>query len=267
MPKTKTLKNILTESMFFRSFRLAKSSMAKTSLMVLFDVSFFLSFYYVLPLIASYSVQGIAVLQGSSFLAAYLVFSIVYTMLVIFAYSFFKYCVLDFVSSMLEKRLFSFRRLFAFFLLNIVLYLPVFLAFSFILDSIREAYRPYFFFAVGVPFGILLYLIVNISNSIFYHGASIRRSLKGSFRIIFSGFKSCSGTILPIIIAAVILALFLWVAGSAVSLLFAGNYFLYLRAYSYFTSAGIVLTSAVFYLVLLVNRISFYSIAMDKNSK
>ena len=254
-------KNILSSSLFLKSIRLAKSNPGKIGLMVLFDVSFFVSFYYVFPLLARYLAENINPPQTLFFLILSFVLSALYALLVLFFYSFFKYGVLDFINSLFAKSEFLFARLWKFYILNIILFIPIFALFSILLGSIKEAYKPYFFVVIGLSLSILLYIILNISHSLFYNGASLKDSIIKGFSIAFTRIKIYMEIILTLMLAALILSILFLGAGYLISFLGSKNYFLYLKLYAYFTSATFIITYLVLYFVILINRISFYNLA------
>ena len=55
--------------------------------------------------------------------------------------------------------------------------------------------------------------------------------------------------------------------GHLVNFLASKNYYLYLRVYSYFANISLLIQFLAFYFVILLNRISFYAITLEKNFK
>ena len=257
------IKNLIKNSLFAKSFNLAKSNPGKIGLVVLFDVSFLASFYYILPFFLSYSASTILWPKSGAFVYVYLIADFIYKLLQIFVYSFFKYSILDFIKSFFQKTDFSLKRLWQFYLLNIILILPLFIVFNIILDSVKEAYRPYFFVITGMPIFLFLYVILNLSHSFFYDGNSLKNSLRKSLSLTFGKIKSYRETIGVIILALLVLGLLFLIAGSLVRFSTSGNYLLYLKTYDYFKTAAIVAVDIVMYLIILINRISFYSVARE----
>ena len=257
------IKNLIKNSLFAKSFDLAKSNPGKIGLMILFDASFLASFYYILPLILGYFAGTILLFQSGAFIYAYLLFEFIYRLLQIFVYSFFKYSILDFIKSLFQKTEFSFKRLVQFYLLNISLILPLFIAFNFVLGSVKEAYRPYFFIITGIPISLFLYAILNLAHSFFSEGNSIKNSLKKSFSLAFEKMKAYRETIGVIILTLLVLGVFFLIAGYLIRFSTSGNYLLYLKAYSYFKTATIAIVDFVIYFIIVINRISFYSAARD----
>ena len=257
------IKNVFKNSLFARSFSLAKSNPSKIGLIVLFDISFLVSFYYVLPILARYFASNIAVSETASFLIIFNIFSLLHLFLILFVYSFFKYCVLDSIKSMFAKADSSFNRLWQFYLLNVILLLPAYILFSAVIGGVKEAYRPYALIVLGTPVSLFLYALINLSHSFFYQGSSIKESIKRSLKITFTKLKVYRETILVIIIGALVLGLLFFGIGKIISIIASRNYMLYLNIYGYFKQTSIIALDLIFYLIILMNRISFYAIAKE----
>lgn len=258
------IKNIIKNSLFVNSFALAKANPGKIGLMVLFDVSFLASFYYILPLLLGYAASAVLWPQSSVFIYVYLLLGFVYRLLQVFVYSFFKYSILDFIKSLFQKTEFSFKRFWEFYLLNIILIIPLFVVFSFIIGSVKEAYRPYFFVITGIPIFLFLYIIVNLSHSLFSEANSLKSSLKKSFSATFEKMKFYREAIGIIILALLVFGVLFLIAGYLIQVFTSGNYLLYLKVYGYFKTSLIFIIDVALYFVILINRISFYSVTRAK---
>ena len=253
------------ESLFIKSFRLAKSNPNKTGLMILFDVLFLVSIF-ALNALATYFAQSLVVPSTLSSAFVLIAFSLIYYLIALFAYSFFKYSVLDCIKSLFEKAEFSFKRLAQFYSLNIVIagiFLAIMLLANFIVVSIKPEYRPFLFILLAIPYLLFLYVIANISHSLFYQGNSIKDSIKKSFRITFTKMRVYRETILIMVLFALALWLLFFGSGYLIRVIGAKNYSLYLNMYAYFKQASIIVFDLAFYLVILINRISFYAISRE----
>lgn len=275
------LKNIAKNSLFAKSFWLAKSNPGKTGLMVLFDILFLVSVYslYRLNLIFA---KSIIIEKSLSSIFIFLVFSLIYYLIILFVYSFFKYSILDFIKSLFEKTEFSFKRLGQFYLLNIIIAGILFVASiiaGYILVSIKESYRPFLYFLIASPYWVVIniysifsihslisYIFVNLSHSEFYEGDSIKTAIKKSFTTTFAKIRSYRETISIMILFALALWLLFLGSGYLIRLFTSKNYGLYLITYAYFKQASIIIFDIVFYLVILINRISFYSVMKENKS-
>ena len=189
-------------------------------------------------------------------------------MIVLFVYSFFKYCLLDFIKYLIEKTNFSLKRLGQFYSLNIIIagiFFAIMLLLNIILANVKQDYQPYVFIVMAVPYSLFLYIIINTSHSLFYQGASIKESIKNNFKITFTKIAVYRETVLVMILVALLLGLLFLGSGYLVSLIASKNYSLYLNVYAYFKQASVLIFDLVFYIMILINRISFYS--MTKENK
>ena len=237
----------------------------KIGLMVLFDFLFLVSFY-ALYVFSQYAAQGIFLSQSLSSVYIFLVLSLTYYLIVIFAYSFFKYIVLDYAKSLFEKADISFRRLGQFYALNIIIagiFFMIMILANFLLASIKLQYRPFVFIALAGPYLLFLYVLLNMSHSLFYQGASFKGSLKKGFKITFTKIRVYRETILIMILFALLLWLLFFGSGYLIRLAASKNYGMYLAYYAYFKQASIIIFDIAFYLVIFINRISFYAIARE----
>ncbi|MBI2649958.1 hypothetical protein HYX04_01450 [Candidatus Woesearchaeota archaeon] len=262
VPKIKIEKR---KSLFLKSFRLAKSNLNKTGLMVLFDALFLVS-VFALYRISLFFAQSVAAPPTLSLAVMFMALSLSYYLIILFAYSFFKYSILDFIKSLFEKTEFSFNRLGQFYSLNIIIagiFFAIMLAANYILASIKQAYAPFVFIFLAIPYLLFLYVIINTAHSLFYEGASIKESVKKSFRITFTKMKVYRETILTMILFALVLWLLFFGSGYLIKLLASKNYNLYLNTYAYFKQVSIIVFDLVFYTAVLINRISFYAVIRE----
>lgn len=259
------LKSIKKELLFIKSFKLLKSNLNKTGLMILFDVLFIVSAFGLQTLFKYFAQSlniSIAIPKTTATAFIYIAFSLIYYLIVLFAYSFFKYCVLDFIRSLFERAEFSFKRLGQFYSLNITIagiFFAVMIVLNFLLASIKPNYQPFIFIFLAVPYLLVLYMTANTSHSLFYEGASIKESIKKGFSMTFTKIKAYKEIILALVLSAFVLWLLFFGSGYIIRLIASRNYNLYLNTYTYFKQASIVVFDIVFYLVILINRVSFYA--------
>ena len=252
--------NLKKDWLFLKSFRFAKANPGKIGLMILFDLLFVASFFYVFPAFAKYLNQNLTISQTMTFAITLIVLDIVYKLLTLFAYSFFKYCVLDSVKSIFQKTEFSLKRLWKFCLLNIILFVPPYLVLGFILSGIKEAYRPYVFIFLGLAISPFLYIIINIAQSYFYQGASIKKSVSKGFEFL-NKKEVYKGVILILVIFLLLYGALLWLISYSFNYIVSNNYTSYLIQHAYFKSISIIVFDALFYCIIVVNRLSFYNLA------
>ncbi len=258
--------------LFARSLSLAKPNPGKIGLMVLFDFMFFFVFFFVLPelndWLKMYIAKNISLSQNVSFyfILIFLLLGLIYYLMVLLIYSFFKYCVLDSVKSLFEAAQFSFKRLWQFYSLNIVIagiFFAVFAFIDFLLMRIKEDYRIPVFVIFAAPIILFLYIILNTSHSSFYEGSSIKASLKKGFESAFTKIKAYKEAVAVLLVAGSLLWLVLAAIGYLIRIPASKNYGLYANAYAYFTQSSLVIFYVVFYFIILINRISFYAMARE----
>ena len=231
--------------------------------MVLFDAMFLVSFFGLQILATNFS-QSIAVFATSAII--FIILSLIYYLIVLFVFSFFKYSILDFIKSLFEKTGCSFKRLGQFYSLNLIIagiFFAIMILANFLLASIKEQYRPFVFIFLAAPYLLFLYVIINTSHSLFYQDNSIKDTIKKSFSITFTKIKIYRETILIMIIYALVLWLLFFGSGYLLRLLTSKNYSLYLNAYAHFKQISVIAFDLVFYFIILINRISFYSIIKE----
>ncbi len=262
------IKNSIKNSLFAKSLKLTKSNPGKIGLMILFDIMFLISFFALQKLFRYFSTNLIIPVSFSS-VFIFIIFSLIYYLIILFSYTFFKYSILDFIKSLFGKSQFSFSRLGQFYLLNILIigvFFAIMLLFNSILVNIKQTYALYVFTLLAVPYSLFLYLVINISHSEFYEGDSIKTAIKKSFIKTFTKIKSYRETILTMILFALSLWLLFLGSGYLIRLFTSKNYSLYLSTYAYFKQASIIILDLAFYFMILINRISFYAVIKeDKN--
>jgi len=255
----------IKESLFLKSFHLAKSNPNKVGLMILFDVLFLVSLYG-LQTLFQYFAKTLALPQNITSAFVFISLSLIFYLAVIFAYSFFKYSILDSLKSLFEATEFSFKRLGQFYLLNVIItgiFFAVIIVFNFLLASIKQTYAPFVFIFLAIPYLLFLYVTINMSHPLFYEGSSVKESINQGFKTTFTRIKAYRETILIIIMFALLTWILFLGSGYLIRLVSSKNYSLYLNTYAYFKQASIVIFDIVFYFVILINRISFYYIIRE----
>lgn len=265
MKPKNTAKKEKKEPLFAKSFRLAKSNLNKAGLIVLFDAMFLASFFG-LQILAENLLQSAPVFTPPASAVIFIAASLIYYLMVLFIYSFFKYSLLDFIKSLFEKTEFSFKRLGQFYALNIIIagiFFAVIILANFLLASIKMQYRPFAFIFLAAPYLLFLYVIINTSHSLFYQGNSIGNSIKKSLSLAITKIKIYRETILIMVLSALALWLLFLGGGYLVRLLASKNYGMYLNTYAYFKQISVIAFDLAFYFIILINRISFYAITEE----
>ena len=256
---------VIKEPLFIKSLKLAKSNSNKTGLMILFDLMFMASLFG-LQTLFNYAAQNISLPQTSSIFFVFIAFSLIYYLVVLFVYSFFKYSVLDFISSLYDISQFSYKRLGQFYSLNIILaglFFSMMIFANFILLTVKPDYRPWVFIAMAVPAGLFFYVFINAAHFIFCQYNSVKKSIVSGLNVTFTKIRAYRETIMLMIVFALILYMLFYGAGYLLRVLTSKNNVLYLNSYAYFKQAAILTFDIVFYFVILINRISFYKIVRE----
>lgn len=192
------------------------------------------------------SLDTAAIAENPALIAGMLALSILYYAALLLIYSFFKLCVLGLVKSAVEKAEFSFKRLWKFCLLNLLIFsalLGASIMAGMILDSAKENFRLWAWGLIGLPFIIAAYSFMNLAHSAFAQGDSIKESIKRGLK----GIKN-QGIYTRIIIPSIIIAAVLSLPYS----------YLYLRANPAMSAVLQAVFEGLAYAILFVNRISFY---------
>lgn len=260
------LKPFIKDSVFLQSYRIVKSNLGISGIIFLFDLMFLVSFLTMQKL-SSYSAQAIVPYINANPLLLLFVLSSIYYLILLFVYSVFKFSVLGFIKSLFAKSRSSFREFWKFYVLNLVIalvFLAVMLALDYILANLKPDFAPYVFLVMAIPYALILYAVVNISQSLFCHGNTLAASLKKGFAITFTKTKRYRETVLAMIISAAALWIIFLGIGYIIQVSTSANYALYLKTYSVFGEALKWAISIVFYFLIFINRISFYRITQDK---
>ena len=259
-------KSFIKDSLFLQSCRIVRSNLGISGLIILFDIMFLVSFLTMQQL-SSYAAQAIVPYITGNLLLLLLALSSIYYLIVLFVYSIFKFSVLGFIKSLFAKSRPSFTEFWKFYALNLsiaIVFLAVMLVFDYILANLKPDFAPYVFVVIAIPYSLILYASLNISQSLYFHGNSLAASIKKGFLITFTEMKRYRELVLVMIISAAALWVIFLGIGYIVQVSTSANYSLYLRTYSVFGEASKWAISAVFYFLILINRISFYKITQEK---
>ena len=250
----------------YREFTLVKSSLEKTFTIVLFDASFLISLLLLKVVLGHFS-EIISLPQSSLGVSMIFLFGVIYYMAIILVYSLFKFVIMGYIKNYFEKKHISFRNFWKFYRLNIFIagiFLSIMIVLEYLLAGIKPEYQPYVFVMMAVPFSFCLYFAVNISHSCFNNEISVKVSVIRGMKDVFACFRKYSNILIfACTIAGASLILFLF-AGYAIRLLSSGNYAAYLNYYSIFKQASAIALWVLIYVVVFINRISFYLAAKER---
>ncbi|MBI2134357.1 hypothetical protein HYU09_00055 [Candidatus Woesearchaeota archaeon] len=192
--------------------------------------------------------------------------AILYYAALIFIYSFFKYIVLHFIKSSLGKNKLEFNRLGKFYLLNIAIFVILFLVFfllSLLAASIKAGIAPYSSLIILLLYSVFAYAFVNISHVVFYEGKNIGKSLQ-----LGAGYlgkvNSYYGIYLVIAAAFAITFLLFSIFGNLLKITLFQDYNSLLRYGDIYTIVFVHGVGIIFYLAIVFNRFYFYNIVKEK---
>ena len=245
----------IKESHFYKTLLLIKSKPKLIFLMVLFDILFFASIYYSANLI-TLILQKLTLNNISNRTLSFFLLALSYILLLIFIYSFFKYCILGFIKSLKKKVGFNFKKLAKFYLLNLIILISAFIIFVAVYSLIKIIFIMQFakiiLLSFFVAYLILINAFINLSHIFFIKEDNVGDILKKS-----SGFLFRFRYIL-IYVNSFLVFLGFYVIYYLLVLIFKS---LILSYYQIYFTVFTILTSIVIYLIfILFNRIYFYEI-------
>ena len=191
-----------------------------------------------------------------SYLSIFLLFfltTLIYIILLIFAYSFIKLKILGFINSITSKlKVQSEKNIMGFFLMNTALFAVVsvvYLIIGYIVLNTKEKYQNPVSIMLFFVFAAFFYIFINVSHSLFYKTDSIKKSVGASIGY----FKNKK--VFYIVMQSILILFILYIP----------YYFAYLHTYGMTQKIVIIVFLLLIYFVLFINRISFYIISEEKS--
>lgn len=250
-----------------KSLKLLKSKPSLLGLMILFDF-LMVVLGFILFQFSSAFAKSLYLPQNFTGILIYIGFTLLYILLVLFIYSFFKYLILRTISGFFGKTGKSYSRLGKFYTLNLLLlgiFASEYILINFLLYSSKAPYKPILFFIIGIPMSAFSYVLLGISHSIFYQGSEAKKSISRAFKITFTNLRIYKETILPMVVAFILFTILLVPIGYLIRIATSKNYFAYLTTYSYFQEAAFVFSAILLYFFLLQNQIIFYLLTKEND--
>lgn len=259
MPK-KTSKNRLRENLFFESLKLLKKRPKNIFFILLFDALFLVILTAAGGLMQRYIPQGYneassVIMQGGAGVWLLLITPIIYLLFIIAVHSILKLAILKIIASYDNKKLgFNLKK---FFLLNIAIFLILTIVFTVVSGIFSVIFNPDFlkwmlFLFVAVH-SILSYTYINFSHSLFIKEKGIKKILKKSCLITFTGIRKYYGTLVWVIALLAAYILLSLIAGNIAKIADVGQ-----ERYSIIYTT---ITSALLYAAVFINRMYFYLIS------
>jgi len=273
-PKESTsFKDAITKFNFLKILNLIKLNHKITLYILIFDVLMYAAFVAVQSLWGIFSpgtVEVSAIPPG--YLIFLIVLSLLYLLVMVAIYSFFKLYILGFVRSYFKLSRIALKRFWGFFLLslfNLVFLVVLFIVSSFIISFIANLIS--FVIGSGVAIAVLIILLfmiiilfsysfVHISHSLFALGNKVGKVIPAAFRFVFRKLgKYAPFFVFNIIIIAAYL-LIVFIIGSVLKVTVFTNPLAISRFNPTYEGAFNILSLVVFYLLNLFNRIYFFDV-------
>lgn len=246
------------KSLHHDSFKKIIASPKNTLYILLFDVLFFLVIYYLNLFVKELLPTKIG--ENSIFIYLLPIMLLLYSFLVIFAYSIFKYFILGFLSDMNNKpqKLRFDNRLLKFYSLNMVLFFSVFFFFGFLnlvtKTFINAEYLNKGLLILLVPISIIVYLLWNVAHILYLR----REKIREIFRLIFT--KEIIKRALFVFLSSLMLFVFYLIIFYGIGFALYGKI-----SQMSFTITLTIITYIAYYLIHFHNRIYLYMIINGKD--
>ena len=271
MKRTKLISRISKlsqELLFTKTVRTIKKSKKQFFFILLFDIVMILAFIiinaiadFIFPNSGMDFVAGLSSIFSVIFFV--LIYILIYFFIVLAAYSFVKYCILDLIMSMSKKQKFSLNRLKRFTWLNtriIGIPLIAFMILVFIISlGIETQYASLLVILILLPVVFFYYPFMNLCQSLFYKGR--KHPVRKAISMTFPGIRKYISIYVSSIIA---IAAYL-IISMAITAILKYTLFrteaLYYAYYPGFTAVYQGITIIVLYVIMSFNRVSFYQIA------
>ena len=259
----------LKKSIFAESLARIKKNKKKTLCILLFDLLFVAAVYAFTTILKSVIPANpefyLSVFKSAgSFLTFVALFYVVYVLVLIFIYTFFKYHVLYYVKSIIEKTRFNYKSLWKFFALNVLLFVILFVLFVIIalIHSywVREAAKPYFAKVVIILFLLFSYVVVNTAHSMFawQKKKKIMNTVKKMFGIIFTKPKNYFWQLVFAVAVFAVFSAIVFLTGFFIDYIILGGKGATKEFAMAYNAVLMIITAIMIYCVAFANRVYFY---------
>ena len=251
----------IKKKVFFRSLNAVRENKQPLFYIILIDVIFFAALFILGQVFNAIS-YSIAAAQAYKILSL----AALYYAALLLIYSFFKYAVLHLIKSSFGKNSLDFGRLGKFYLLNIIIFVMLLLAFlllSLLVLNIKQGIAPYASLLLLLLFSVFAYAFANISQILFYEGKSLGGSL-GMAAKYFGRLDKYYGIYAVIIAAFAIIFLLFSIFGNLLKITLFQDYNSLLKYGDVYTIIFVHAAGIIFYAAILFNRFYFYNIAREK---
>ncbi|MBL7054595.1 hypothetical protein ISS05_02470 [Candidatus Woesearchaeota archaeon] len=256
------------DSYFVKTLKLTKKEPKTVFYIILLDLLFLAAISIFYKLVEFFFLKTPPEISTAT-TTLYLIVTLAYYLILILIYSFFKYSVLNSISSMFKKTKLSFIHMKKFYLLNLSIFAVFMVAFLLlngtVLTGTKEEYRAYIFLITNLPLLLVFYTFMNISHTIFSESknSGIKETVKKTFTEI-SKIKNYLGVFLTNTALIIVYFTMFYFIGLILKYTLFKSYSAAAQYNNTYSIIFTVITTIFFYSVILFNRIYFYSIIKNK---
>lgn len=233
---------------------------------LVFDFLFLVILYYINVLTRLSLPTEEALTPNIGFVVSFLLFTMIYLLLLIFIYSFLKYCILDFIKMLVDlswkfrkitrEKKFDLSRFFKFCFLNLIILVSSFIMFTILnavyFFSVKQEYLNIIFLLTMVPLFLFIYAYLNITHSLFTLGFDLKETIRKGF-VLLKKIRSYYVVFISSVLFILAYSLIYFIIALIITSLTSVNLPVYNIVFT-------VITTVVFYLIIAFNRTYFYLI-------
>ena len=254
----------IRDSYFAKIWKLMKDNPKNMINIVLFDFLFLVTagiFYWLTGFLLSAAPKSVS----GMVIVFYLILTLLYYLILILICSFFKYLILNSLKSLFGKTKVDFKNLKKFYLLNLLIFFVLFMAFWILngvfLIGVKEEYAAYVFLIISVPLFLIAYVFVNISHTLFSEAEKpkIKEIISKAYNFAVE-VKRYSGIFLVNIFLIAAYFILFYLIGTVLKATVFKGYLVPSWYYNAYTASFGIITTLFFYFILFFNRVYFYDI-------
>jgi hypothetical protein len=231
---------------------------------LIFDFLFLVLLYYINTLVKSSLPTEESLIANIEFTVLFFLFTIIYLLLLIFIYSFLKYCILDFVKMLVDlswkfrkiirEKKFELNRFFKFCFLNLIIFVSSFITFIILnaiyLFSVKQEYLKIIFLLTMIPLFLFIYAYLNITHSLFTLGFNLKETIKKGL-VLLKRIRAYYCIFIFSILLISVYSLIYFIINLIITSFTSVNILIYNQIFT-------VITAIVFYFIIAFNRVYFY---------
>ncbi len=254
----------IRESHFAKTFGLMKDNPKNMLHIILFDILFLATMSVFYKLTEFFFLRTLPEISVTTTII-YLILTLMYYLALILIYSFFKYSILNSIKSLFKKTKGGFDNLKKFYLLNLLIFVVLFMAFLVLngvfLIGVKEEYAAYALLIISVPLFLIAYIFMNIGHTMFSEAEKprIKEIARKAFNLVFE-VKRYWGIFLADAVLIIAYFTVFYLIGVALKATVFKSYLTPAKYYDIYTMGFVIITTLFFYFIFFFNRIYFYNI-------